>query len=402
MAHTTRKVVWSTLGVIFAPVIALVLLLGYLIASLPGVYQSTCSPDVAQAAKSIALGTGPDADAYFDQFAPGDRADREKNALLIVSIGRSKGLSDNTIAIAVETAIQESQLQNLNHGDLDSLGLFQQQWSQGWGTPAQIMDPVYSTNKFYDELVKIADRDSPSRQRVDVAIEVQHPNPLGYHLMWKWDKIGTQIVARSSKGPSALATPLPSAGLPVCEQGPSLNTGKRSLLPGDSAAVAGSAIRGDDYPWASWPTLVSTPIGYYARECVDFASWRLNEQYGLIHGTWKFDNRTGIVNGSWRFNNLGNADTWRERLVDEGYKADTTPGVGAVLWFAPHGGDPRYVLAGKLGHVAIVSAINLVKGTVIIEQYNGMAPPNDHLYSKIEVPVNMPGTLYIHVADTNK
>ncbi|MET9882449.1 hypothetical protein ABZZ20_04675 [Streptomyces sp. NPDC006430] len=77
------------------------------------------------------------------------------NAATIASVGVAKGLPERAVTIALATAMQESALRNLDHGDRDSLGLFQQRPSQGWGTPAQIMDPVYSAGIFYDRLAEI-------------------------------------------------------------------------------------------------------------------------------------------------------------------------------------------------------------------------------------------------------
>ena len=53
------------------------------------------------------------------------------------------------VTIALATALQESTLRNLNWGDRDSLGLFQQRPSTGWGTPAQVTDPVYASRLFF-------------------------------------------------------------------------------------------------------------------------------------------------------------------------------------------------------------------------------------------------------------
>ena len=58
-------------------------------------------------------------------------------------------------SIALATAYQESKIQNLDYGDRDSLGIFQQRPSQGWGKPEQIMDPHYSTNRFYAALEQV-------------------------------------------------------------------------------------------------------------------------------------------------------------------------------------------------------------------------------------------------------
>ncbi|GAA2749461.1 hypothetical protein [Kitasatospora cinereorecta] len=77
------------------------------------------------------------------------------NAATISAVAISRGLPERAVTIALATAMQESKIHNLIGGDRDSLGLFQQRPSQGWGTADQIKDPVYATNKFLDSLVKI-------------------------------------------------------------------------------------------------------------------------------------------------------------------------------------------------------------------------------------------------------
>ena len=64
-------------------------------------------------------------------------------------------LPPRAASIALATAMQESKLRNLEHGDRDSLGLFQQRPSQGWGTQEQILNPVYAINAFYDALDQV-------------------------------------------------------------------------------------------------------------------------------------------------------------------------------------------------------------------------------------------------------
>ncbi|MCC2307038.1 hypothetical protein [Cellulomonas chengniuliangii] len=77
------------------------------------------------------------------------------NAALLSSTAIRRGLPARAVTIAIATALQESRLINIDYGDRDSVGLFQQRPSQGWGAVEQIMDPVYSTNAFYDGLVKV-------------------------------------------------------------------------------------------------------------------------------------------------------------------------------------------------------------------------------------------------------
>ncbi|TNM56743.1 hypothetical protein [Brevibacterium sediminis] len=71
------------------------------------------------------------------------------NARTIIAVGKGADLSTQAQKIAVMTALQESSLYNLDGGDRDSAGLFQQRPSMGWGTLAQVTDPVYASKSFY-------------------------------------------------------------------------------------------------------------------------------------------------------------------------------------------------------------------------------------------------------------
>lgn len=73
----------------------------------------------------------------------------KQNAEVIYRVGKKLGVSDYGIVIALATAMQESSLRNIDYGDRDSVGLFQQRTSQGWGTISEIMDPVYSARAFF-------------------------------------------------------------------------------------------------------------------------------------------------------------------------------------------------------------------------------------------------------------
>jgi hypothetical protein len=94
------------------------------------------------------------------------------NAATITAIAMKRGLPARAATIALATAITESKLRNLRYGDRDSLGLFQQRPSQGWGTAEQILDPDHATNAFYDALVKI--KGYESTDITTVAQQVQH------------------------------------------------------------------------------------------------------------------------------------------------------------------------------------------------------------------------------------
>jgi hypothetical protein len=93
------------------------------------------------------------------------------NAALIAGVAWDRGLPDRAVVIALATAQQESGLRNIDYGDRDSLGLFQQRPSQGWGTAAQVTDPYYSAGIFFDRLVLVPGWDTG--RLTDVAQAVQ-------------------------------------------------------------------------------------------------------------------------------------------------------------------------------------------------------------------------------------
>lgn len=113
-----------------------------------------------------------------------------KNAATIMSTGKSLGASKRDLTIALMTAMQESTLRNINFGDRDSLGLFQQRPSMGWGTPEQIMDPAYASTKFFKELFKVKDRDSMPLTAAAQAVQ-RSAFPDAYA---KWQSMAEAIV----------------------------------------------------------------------------------------------------------------------------------------------------------------------------------------------------------------
>ncbi len=98
-------------------------------------------------------------------------AEQTNNAALIAAVGARRGLNTFASTIGIATAMQESGLRNLDYGDRDSLGLFQQRPSQGWGTEEEVRDPHHAALVFYWRLKKL---DSWQDMRVtDAAQAVQ-------------------------------------------------------------------------------------------------------------------------------------------------------------------------------------------------------------------------------------
>lgn len=97
------------------------------------------------------------------------------NAATISAVASSRGLPERAVTIALATAMQESGLRNIEFGDRDSVGLFQQRPSQDWGTVKQIMDPVYSAGEFYRHLAKV-----PGYSRLPLTVAAQKVQRSGY------------------------------------------------------------------------------------------------------------------------------------------------------------------------------------------------------------------------------
>jgi hypothetical protein len=113
------------------------------------------------------------------------------NASIIADVAMRRGLPQQAVIIALATAQQESKLRNIDYGDADSIGLFQQRPSQGWGLKAQILDPVYASGKFFDALVKVRDWQSLTVAAAAQAVQ-RSAFPDAYT---SWQPYGTALAA---------------------------------------------------------------------------------------------------------------------------------------------------------------------------------------------------------------
>jgi hypothetical protein len=105
------------------------------------------------------------------------------NAATIAAVGIKLGMPDHAVTVALATALQESKLENLTSGDRDSAGLFQQRPSQGWGTYAQVTDPVYAATAFYDRLK--SEPDWTNLSVTQAAQLVQHSGAPEAYAQWE-------------------------------------------------------------------------------------------------------------------------------------------------------------------------------------------------------------------------
>lgn len=121
--------------------------------------------------------------------------EQRRNAAQMISIGQERRMQPLAWQIAIQAAMTESGLRNLDYGDRDSLGFFQMRPSMGWGTEAQVTDPVYAINKFYDVLVTVPDWKSqrPGESAQDVE---RSAFPDRYH---EWEAMGAHLVRTVGK-----------------------------------------------------------------------------------------------------------------------------------------------------------------------------------------------------------
>ncbi|WP_371662427.1 heavy metal transporter [Streptomyces sp. NBC_00280] len=138
------------------------------------------------------VSAGGDGATY--EFTP----EQAVNAATITAVGTARGLPERAVAIALATALQESGLRNIAHGDRDSLGLFQQRPSQGWGTAKEIQDPTYAAGEFYDHLVKVS-----GYSRLPLTVAAQRVQRSGYPQAYAKHEQDATLLAAALTGRAA-------------------------------------------------------------------------------------------------------------------------------------------------------------------------------------------------------
>ncbi|GAA3141025.1 heavy metal transporter [Streptomyces rectiviolaceus] len=169
-------------------------------------------------------------------------AEQAQNAATVAAVGTSRGMPERAVTIALATALQESGLRNISHGDRDSLGLFQQRPSQGWGNERQIMDPAYSAARFYAHL-----EDVPGYSRLPLTVAAQRVQRSGYPQAYAKHEPDAALLAAALTGraPATLTCESPAAD-----------------EPGDPAKVRAALVRdfGRDVAPESGSGTVTVPV----------------------------------------------------------------------------------------------------------------------------------------------
>jgi hypothetical protein len=160
-------------------------------------------------------------------------AEQRGNAEVIIGVAKGMGLPPRAWLIGLATAMQESGLRNLGYGDRDSLGLFQQRPSQGWGSPAEVTNPVHAATAFFQHL-----RQVPSWDRLPVTVAAQTVQRSAFPDAYsRWEGLAAQLV-------SALAGVSDPTGC---------GSGAVNVAPGQVRAAVTFALAavGEPYVWGA-------------------------------------------------------------------------------------------------------------------------------------------------------
>lgn len=226
---------------------------------------------VSPSPPTCTLGTG----ATSIDFDPEQAA----NAATVAAVAKREGLADHAVTVALAAALQESKLFDVNYGDRDSLGIFQQRPSQGWGTPAQLLDPAYAAAAFFAHL-----RTVPGWQSLPVATaaqRVQHSADGSAYAQWEEQ---ARALARTLTGevPAGLTCKWAGHRPP---RGTELQSAAAHQL-GPSWRAGGSTTRA----WAVAEWLVAHSFDYgVVAVAVDGRRWTAHS------GRWARDPRAGAV-----------------------------------------------------------------------------------------------------------
>jgi cell wall-associated NlpC family hydrolase len=123
-------------------------------------------------------------------------ADQLSNARTIIAAGAALQVPDRGVVVALATAMQESTLRNLTYGDRDSVGLFQQRPSSGWGTVAELTTPATAARKFYAALIEV-----PGWESMPVTVAAQRVQRSAFPLAYaKWEALAGALVSATGGG----------------------------------------------------------------------------------------------------------------------------------------------------------------------------------------------------------
>jgi hypothetical protein len=213
-------------------------------------------------------------------------------AATIAGVAVRMGLPARALQVAYATALQESKLTNLPGGDRDSVGVFQQRPSQGWGTVAELEDPQYASTAFFKALVKVPDYLTIPEDQA--AQDVQHSADGSAYA--QWESTAAQLASAYTATPHALTcwytppakpTPELSAVQTRLAQvfGPTGAATDGAVITGASRSRSGLEVRvrsQDGWTVANW---LMTHASMYGLTTVSYDGWKWSAS--LTETSWQ-------------------------------------------------------------------------------------------------------------------
>ncbi|MFI7244231.1 heavy metal transporter [Streptomyces qinglanensis] len=289
-----------------------------------------------------------------------------QNAATIAAVAARRGLPERAVTIALATAMQESQLRNIAHGDRDSVGLFQQRPSQGWGTFEQIQDPVYSASRFYDHLAEV-----PGYSRLPLTVAAQRVQRSGYPQAYAKHETDATLLTGALTGRRPATLSCTTGGRDPGEPGDPAQVRKhlvrefgRDVLADGTSTLAAPARRTAGYPKArSAARPEAAPV-------VPVPARGRRQGWELAH--WAVANAERlhierISYGGFRWSAERSADGWR-RTDDGAAKDGSGPGDSGT---AEDGGAAKDDDAAKDGGAEDGGAGGAAGGTVELRLATG-------------------------------
>lgn len=283
-------------------------------------------------------------------------------AVMIYNTAVSLGGTTRDAMVGIMTAMTESSLQNLPGGSADSLGLFQQRPSQGWGTIAQIMNPQYAARTFFQRLLALGNRNTLSPQMEAQSVQ-RSGTPDGSNYA-RYQNFATQIVnVLANGGSTGSLSNVPSFQSLSSQWKAQKGTGYQLLQTAINLVTNNPSIPyqfgGDSPPNASTPTQL---------DCSSFVQWNIFHTLGTLGGC----PRTSQDQSAW-CRSSGRIVTAQEGL--------NIP--GALMFHGPVGAAEHVEISCGTGHQTVGAHYTgtycgVVQGSPSYWSYAGLPPGLDY------------------------
>lgn len=311
---------------------------------------------------ALAARCGAGAPPGGDTQPVGDRTwtgEQLTNAQTIVTVAVGRALPRRAAVLAVATAIVESQLRNLPSGDRDSLGLFQQRPSQGWGRAEDILNPAYAAATFYDHLIALPGWHTMPPGQAEQSIQ-RSAFPDRYAPQ---ERPAAALVERFWHGPDNPAPPQPGPA-PI---------GQVDLPPGGCPDGGGSNLPAD---LRQLPPDFHLPPDPQLAAVVSYALAQLGKPYAWgATGPQSFD-CSGLTQAAWAHAGIGISRTTSTQIQDGRPVGSLTAVQPGDLLFIPgsRGTPAKPAHVGlSIGYGLVVDAYDEHHG-VLLQSLDSWAP----------------------------